>query len=53
MAIFRGLMIMLKNILKKFLHKKIFPVTAKEYVASSVFALTIFNGADQALLQYF
>lgn len=35
------------------LHKKIFPVTAKEYVAASVFALTIFNGADQALFRIF
>lgn len=35
------------------LHKKIFPVTAKEYIASSVFALTIFNGADQALFRIF
>lgn len=35
------------------LHKKIFPVTVKEYVASSVFALTIFNGADQALIRIF
>ncbi|MEO6255132.1 MAG: penicillin acylase family protein [Ferruginibacter sp.] len=35
------------------LHKKIFPVTAKEYVSSSVFALTIFNGADQALIRIF
>ena len=31
------------------LHKKLFPVTSKDYVASSVFALTIFNGADKAL----
>ena len=31
------------------LHKKLFPVTAKDYIASSVFALTIFNGADKAL----
>jgi len=35
------------------LHKKIFPLTAKEYVAASVFALTIFNGADQALFRIF
>ncbi len=35
------------------LHKGIFPVTAKEYVSSSVFALTIFNGADQALIRIF
>lgn len=38
---------------KELLHKKIFPVTAKEYVSSSVFALTIFNGADQALFRIF
>ena len=35
------------------LHKKLFPVTAKEYIASSVFALTIFNGADKALQRIF
>ncbi len=35
------------------LHKKIFPITQKEYVAASVFALTIFNGADKALLRIF
>ena len=35
------------------LHKKIFPVTAKEYIASSVLALTVFNGADQALSRIF
>jgi acyl-homoserine-lactone acylase len=35
------------------IHKKIFPVTLKEYVSSSVFALTIFNGADQALMRIF
>ena len=35
------------------LHKKIFPVTVKEYISSSVFALTIFNGADKALLRIF
>jgi len=38
---------------KEIIHKKIFPVTAKEYVSSSVFALTIFNGADQALIRIF
>lgn len=38
---------------EEILHKKIFPVTAKEYVSSSVFALTIFNGADQALFRIF
>ncbi|MBL7701859.1 MAG: penicillin acylase family protein [Ferruginibacter sp.] len=35
------------------IHKKIFPVTPKEYISSSVFALTIFNGADQALFRIF
>lgn len=38
---------------EEIIHKKIFPVTAKEYIASSVFALTIFNGADQALMRIF
>ncbi len=33
--------------------KKLFPVTLKDYIASSVFALTIFNGADAALLRIF
>jgi acyl-homoserine-lactone acylase len=35
------------------LNKNIFPITEKEYVSSSVFALTIFNGADKALLRIF
>ncbi len=35
------------------IHKKIFPVTAQEYISSAVFALTIFNGADQALIRIF
>lgn len=35
------------------LHKKIFPVTEKEYISSSVFALTIFNGAGLALQRIF
>jgi acyl-homoserine-lactone acylase len=38
---------------EEILHKGIFPVTAKEYISSSVFALTIFNGADQALIRIF
>jgi len=38
---------------EEILHKKIFPVTVKEYVSSSVFALTIFNGADKALIRIF
>ncbi len=35
------------------LHKKLFPITLKEYVSSSVFALTIFNGAGEALQRIF
>ena len=35
------------------LHKKLFPITLKEYVSSSVFALTIFNGAADALQRIF
>lgn len=35
------------------LHKKIFPITAKEYISSSVLALTAFNGADKALMAIF
>ena len=38
---------------QELLHKKLFPITAKEYIASSVFALTIFNGADGALQRIF
>ncbi len=38
---------------EELLHKKIFPITVKEYVSSSVFALTIFNGADKALIRIF
>jgi acyl-homoserine-lactone acylase len=34
---------------KEVLHKNLFPITVKEYVAASVLALTIFNGADRAL----
>lgn len=30
-------------------HKKIFPVTVKEYIASSVLALTVFNGVEGPL----
>lgn len=33
--------------------KKVFPMTVKEYIASSVLALTKFNGGDQALQQIF
>jgi len=49
----RGLNDYAKKHPEEILHKKIFPVTAKEYVSSSVFALTIFNGADQALFRIF
>ncbi len=38
---------------RELLDKKIYPVTEKEYIASSVFALTIFNGADAALSRIF
>ncbi len=31
------------------LHKDLFPLTLKEYIASSVLALTVFNGGDRAL----
>jgi acyl-homoserine-lactone acylase len=35
------------------LKKGIFPVTTKDYIASSVLALTVFNGADDALRRIF
>jgi acyl-homoserine-lactone acylase len=35
------------------LTKNLFPITVKEYIASSVFALTIFNGADKILKNIF
>lgn len=35
------------------LHKKIFPITVKEYVASSVLALTVFNGVEGPLANIF
>jgi len=35
------------------LHKKIFPVTMKEFISSSVLALTVFNGADKVLIDIF
>ena len=38
---------------EELIHHKLFPVTMKEYVASSVLALTIFNGADAAMLRIF
>ena len=31
------------------LHKDLFPLTIKDYIASSVLALTVFNGADRIL----
>ena len=34
-------------------NKKLFPVTLKEYVSTSVLALTVFNGADAAMLRIF
>lgn len=38
---------------KELLHKKIFPITMQEYISSTVLALTIFNGADKALMAIF
>ncbi|MGC4101666.1 penicillin acylase family protein [Ferruginibacter sp.] len=38
---------------REVLHKKLFPITAKEYIASSVLALAVFNGADAALQRIF
>ncbi len=38
---------------EELLTRKIFPVTEKEYVSSSVLALTVFNGADAALFRIF
>ncbi len=35
------------------LTKKLFPITVKDYIASSVLALTVFNGADGALQRIF
>ncbi len=35
------------------LNKNLFPITIKEYISSSVFALTIFNGGDGALKRIF
>src|SRR5258706_3329664 len=35
------------------LNKKIFPVTTRDYIASSVLALTVFNGADDAMRRIF
>ena len=34
---------------EEWLHKNIFPVTTEDYIASSVLALTVFNGADDML----
>lgn len=38
---------------KEVLHRKIFPVTMQEYISSTVLALTVFNGADKALMAIF
>ena len=38
---------------EELLHKKMFPITMQEYVSSTVLALTIFNGADKALMAIF
>jgi acyl-homoserine-lactone acylase len=38
---------------ERVLHKKIFPVTVKEYIASSVLALTVFNGVEGPLAAIF
>jgi acyl-homoserine-lactone acylase len=38
---------------KEVLVKQLFPMTLKEYIASSVLALTIFNGGDRALRSIF
>jgi acyl-homoserine-lactone acylase len=35
------------------LAKKLFPITAKEYIASSVLALTVFNGVENVLRNIF
>lgn len=35
------------------LHRKLFPMTTKDYIASSVLALTVFNGADKVLRSIF
>lgn len=33
----------------EWLHKDLFPITSEDYIASSVLALTVFNGADDML----
>ncbi len=45
----RGINQFAKTHRSEVLHKKLFPVTAKDYVSAAVFALTIFNGGDKAL----
>jgi acyl-homoserine-lactone acylase len=35
------------------LHKDLFPITLKDYIASSVLALTVFNGGDRTLSAIF
>jgi acyl-homoserine-lactone acylase len=34
---------------KEWMHPRLFPITTEDYIASSVLALTIFNGADEML----
>lgn len=38
---------------KEVLHKNLFPVTVKDYIAASVLALTVFNGAAESLISIF
>jgi acyl-homoserine-lactone acylase len=38
---------------REVLAKNLFPITVKDYIASSVLALTVFNGADAALQRIF
>lgn len=38
---------------KEVLHKDLFPVTVKDYIAASVLALTIFNGAAESLINIY
>jgi acyl-homoserine-lactone acylase len=37
----------------EWLHPQLFPVTSEDYIASSVLALTVFNGADEMLLRIY
>lgn len=38
---------------QELLHKDLFPVTIKDYIAASVLALTVFNGAAESLIGIF